>query len=159
MTKSQERLINITTLLVCLLAITIALYAINLLIVGGVRTIMPEVSQGAPQGTPQFIRVPYPPAIVPLVAATLLLSGFITRKLPIAWIGQTLLSLFAVLFLFSSGGQLLPTAGLLLILLTLLQTSNFQLSWMLFIVLLAAGVSLWFGLVWPYSTIISYPSR
>ena len=97
------------------LAALVALYALFLLIVGERWTV---VQEGEATRSVQF--VPDPDALVPLLAATLLLSGLVTRKLLIAWIGLVVLSTFGALFLFGVGGILLPVAGLLLILLTII---------------------------------------
>lgn len=58
--------------------------------------------------------------IMLLLAAVLLLVGLLGRKQFLAWIGLAILLLFSLLFLFSSGGILLPIAVLLLILLPLI---------------------------------------
>lgn len=109
-----------------LLVSIVAIYAITLLVVGETITVVQETSieeinTTDPVPMPVSIEyVPYPPAIVLLLAAVLLLAGLLGRKQFLAWIGLAILLLFSLLFLFSSGGILLPIAVLLLILLPLI---------------------------------------
>jgi hypothetical protein len=116
-----KTLITYATIAVAVsLAAWVVRYALHLLIVGEARTIVPEISN---TGFPAEVTrvnveyVPYPAAVVPLVAAVLLVLGLLSQKLLVAWLGLAMLSAFAMLFLFSHGGPLLPVTGLLLIVL------------------------------------------
>jgi len=117
-------IVNVATALAILLAIAVAVHAIRLLIVGQAWTVVSEVPLSeATQEAPEVASVehgPYPAAAVPLLAATVLLAGLLTRQMPLAWIGMMGLLVFSVLFLFSSGAMLLPVVGLLLILLSII---------------------------------------
>lgn len=115
-----------------LLIAAVAFYALRLLIVGEAWTVVPEVSitealKQAPRGIVRFSPTTRP-VVVPLLAAAMLLAGLLTRKLVIAWIGLAVLFLFSALFLFSIGAGLLPMAGLLLILLTIITVLQGNLS-------------------------------
>lgn len=106
--------------LAILLAGVVVFYALRFLIVGREWLIIPEIpieenSEVLLQPKTEFL--PYPAAIIPLIAATLIIIGVLWRKLLIAWIGLVGLAGFAVLFLFSSGAVLLPLVGILLLLL------------------------------------------
>lgn len=130
MTKKPNRgkaiIANVATIVAILLGAVVVIFTLRLLILGQAVTIVTEIpitvdSQEIPS-VASVEYVPYPAAIVPLIAVALLLSGLTMRKqLLIAWIGLAILFAFSVLFLFSSGAALLPVAGLLLILLTIIQ--------------------------------------
>jgi hypothetical protein len=85
------------------------------------RTVVPEVPSGAPLPAPAVARAPYPLAVDYLGAAALLLGGLPTRRMLVAWIGLAALAVIAALTLFSHGLPLVPIAGLLLILLGVVQ--------------------------------------
>jgi hypothetical protein len=103
-----------------LVAAQVALRAISLLVVGETRTHVAEVPPGTPLPPPTVVHVPYPPAVIPLAGAALLLVGLLARKLALAWSGVAVLSVFSVLFVFGQGGAFLPAAGLVLLLLILI---------------------------------------
>lgn len=127
--RAESLVVKGATLIAILLAVVVALYALFLLLVGEQRTVVPaEIPiSGAAQNVPQVSRVeyvPFPPAVVPLLASAMLLMGLLTRKLLVAWIGLAVLGVFAGLFLFGNGGILLPAVGLLLILLIIISLSR-----------------------------------
>jgi hypothetical protein len=64
------------------------------------------------------------------------------RRNRIAWIGLAILFMWSILFLFSSGVAFLPAAGVLLILLTIIQARRLLYAWIELIVLLASSVLL-----------------
>jgi hypothetical protein len=110
------------TALTILLASAVVLFALRLLIIGVPLTVVPAVPEGT-QELPEVVDtkyMPYPFAVVPLIAMILFIGGLLTRRLLISWIGWTILGIFSVLFLFSSGAALLPAVGVLLILLIII---------------------------------------
>lgn len=114
----QTKLLGIViTTFACLISLYVAAYAIWLLIIGEQRTTVVETSitEGFSQlpNVTAVEYVPYPVALIPLVAALLLLGGLLIRKFLIAWIGLAILIAFSLLFLFSSGGALLPWVAIL----------------------------------------------
>lgn len=125
MIKQTKLLVNWITIITSLISLYVATYAIRLLVIGEKRTTVIEtpMTEGASQlpniDTLEYI--PYPVALIPLLASLLLLCGLLIKKLPIAWIGMTILSGFSLLFLFSSGAALLPWVAILLCLLVLNQ--------------------------------------
>ena len=108
-------IVNATTVAAILLAAAVALDGLFLALVGEPRTV---VQEGEVTGSVRYF--PHPLAVVPLLAAAILLGGLLTRRLLVAWIGFAALFAFGALSLFGIGGPLLPVAGLLLILLTLI---------------------------------------
>lgn len=100
-----------------LVAAAVVLYAIHMLVVGQAQASVPAVPLGQPQAPPTVVRVPWPPAVVPLVGAVLAIAGLLARRLSLAWAGVAILILFSGLFVFSGGGTFIPAAGLLLVLL------------------------------------------
>lgn len=127
MSMQKSQLIHSAPKAIAILLVSVvAFYAIALLVVGaqvtGVsETPIEEINNADPVPLAMSIEyVPYPPAIVPLLAAVLMLTGLMGRKQILAWIGLGILLVFSLLFLFSSGGILLPIVGLLIILLPLI---------------------------------------
>ena len=127
MNLQESKLIHSASLAIAsLMAVVVAFYALTLLVVGEKITIVPEspieeINKTDPVPMTMSIEyIPYPPAIIPLLAAVLLLAGLLGRNQLLAWIGLAILLVFSLLFLFSSGGILLPIAGLLLLLLPLI---------------------------------------
>jgi hypothetical protein len=102
--------------LVFVLAVATALYALNLLLVG-------ELLIGMDEGSSETYTnyAPAPAAIWPLIAALLLVAGMLIHQKLITWIGWIGLTLFSGLFLFSIGGILIPVSAALLPLLVILQ--------------------------------------
>lgn len=116
------------TALAILLAGAVALFALQLLIVGVPLTVVPEIPAGT-QELPGVVSVeyaPYPFAMVPLMAMILFIGGLLTQKLLAGWVGWAILTLFTVLFLFSSGAALLPAVVILLVLLTIISYARRQ---------------------------------
>lgn len=127
MSMQKPKLIHSAPKAIAILLVSVvAFYAIALLVVGaqvtGVsETPIEEINNADPVPFAMSIEyVPYPPAIVPFLAAVLMLTGLIGRKKIFAWIGLGILLVFSLLFLFSSGAILLPIGGLLLVLLPLI---------------------------------------
>lgn len=110
--------LNPITLVAVVVAISVAAYAINLLVVGETWTIVPETINGVSSNELDIttVRVPYPPAFIPLIAATVLLIGFLGQRPGLAWLGLAALLVFSLLFVFSGGGILLPVCALLFVL-------------------------------------------
>jgi hypothetical protein len=78
---------------------------------------LPEGFQGAPYLRSTYSQ-PYPAAAVYLGLTGLAAIGLIKQKwLWLAWLGVTLLTMWSVLWLSSSGAALLPADGILFILL------------------------------------------
>lgn len=104
-----------------LLALGVALFALRLLLVGQTLIVVPEVplAEGAARPPASIRHAPYPAAVIPLIASMLVLAGLFRRSwFALAWAGLVALVAFSVLFLFSSGAALLPSVGLLTILLS-----------------------------------------
>lgn len=118
MARQTKLLRIVTTTFACLISLYVAAYAIRLLIIGEQRTTVVEtpITEGISHlpNVTAVEYVPYPVALIPLVAALLLLGGLLIRKSPIAWIGLAILIAFSLLFLYSSGGVLLPWVAILL---------------------------------------------
>jgi hypothetical protein len=117
----SRRLVVAVAVTARLLAVTltagVAFRSVSLLVVGQASTVVAEVPLGAAPAPPRVVYEPYPPAVVPLGAAVLLLGGLLTGRLVVAWVGLAFLGAFALLFLFNMGAGLVPVAGLLLLLL------------------------------------------
>jgi hypothetical protein len=118
MSGSSKFIVKMSTIAVTLLAALVAFYAFFLLVIGQPWTIAYE--GGENQGL-RFISAPA--AVIPFLAAILLLLGVLTGKKLWAWLGLTILLAFSILFLFGIGGILLPVAGFLFILLIAIQLS------------------------------------
>ena len=120
---SRVRTLTEKTVLVAaiILATLVALSAAQLLISGQPLTGVQETPLGSSPSPTYSTYAPYPPAVIPLFSAGLLLSGLFVRKLlPLAWVGNFLLIAFSTVFLFSSGAAFLPVALLLLVLFSLM---------------------------------------
>jgi len=122
--RDQRKLTAFIVLLTLLVTAAVALYALFLLLVGVPGTVVYEVPittvpEPGIRGSMQFS--PAPQALVAILAAGAILVGLLTRKMIIAWIGLLILFVFSILFLFGVGGGLLPVAGLLMILLAIIQ--------------------------------------
>ena len=113
-------------ILAILLTIVISVVATFLLIVQQPVEVVKEVPLGY-EGVPpveQILYERYKPAAIYIAASALLLLGLVVKKLmPLAWIGIVFLIIWSVLFLFSSGAAFLPAAGILIILLAVVQYS------------------------------------
>lgn len=112
MLAQQKPVSFITILFAILLAGGMALYALYLLIVGLPSTIVYETP-----GPTEIVYMPYPTASLPLVALAFIITGLVTQRMLMAWLGWAGLCVFSLLFVFSLGGALLPFTGLLLLLL------------------------------------------
>lgn len=126
--RANTRLITVITVAAVLVAIAIALSAIYLLVVGGISVRVETVPYGQPMPQPMppgtVVRRPYQPAVIPLLAAALLIIGLLTKRLSIAWVGVALLFLFSGMFMFSWGLAFLPGAVLLLVLLFVIRAAR-----------------------------------
>lgn len=118
-------LVNGSLALATLLLVIIASFSAILLVRGVPSNSVSEASglEGE-RIVREIVYQPYPAAAAPLLAALLFLLGLLIRKLALAWLGLTVLLVFSLLFLFSSGAALLPLVGVLLVLLTILQFSQ-----------------------------------
>ncbi len=126
-----------------LVTIGVSVLAVYWLIVGHKWTGITSQGYAGVPPTPVVTYEPYPPAVMYLVAAVLLVVGLVKfRWLPVAWLGLALLLTWSLLFLFSSGAEVLPAAAALLILLTVLQTRRLALAWMALLILLAVAIEL-----------------
>jgi hypothetical protein len=67
---------------------------------------------------------PQPAAIVPIITSVLIMVGVGTNRLAIAWIGDTLLFVFSLLFVFGIGSGYLIVAVIQGILITILQATT-----------------------------------
>jgi len=105
--------------LAIVLSLAVIVYAANYLIFGAQISTVQEIPEGSQEPLPPAVveYEPYPTAFIPLAAAVILIAGLWANKEMIAWMGWAILTVFSVLFLFSSGGGLLPLDGILLILL------------------------------------------
>jgi hypothetical protein len=115
----KPAIITAAKALAIILASAVALFALRLFSAGVPLTVVAEVPEGTQQlsGVVNANYMPYPFAVVPLVAMILFIGGLLKQKLLISWIGWAILCIFSVLFLFSSGAALLPAVGILLFLL------------------------------------------
>ena len=95
--------VDAANVMAILLATLVALYGLFLLI-----AVSPGTHPDVPRGLLTFLS--------PMV----LIAGLLTRKLAIAWLGLLVFFVFSAFFLFSVGAGLLPTDGILLILLSII---------------------------------------
>lgn len=130
--KGFKRGIGLTAwVLAILLTIVISVVATLLLFVPQQVEVVKEVPLGY-EGVPPVERIlyeRYKSAAGYLAASASLLLGLVTKKLmPLAWVGIVFLIIWSVLFLFSTGAAFLPAAGILLILLGLVQYSYLRVA-------------------------------
>jgi hypothetical protein len=123
--------LKIVRLLAFLLSVVVVVYAANYLIFGGQISTVQEIPLESQEPPPPAVieSEPYPAAFIPFAATVILMFGLLTDRVIVAWAGWAALTVFSGLFLFSSGGVLLPIAGVLLILLlanTFLQQKKMQ---------------------------------
>jgi len=97
-----------------------ALVAIYLLVNGIFNTKILESVNGEPFQIVEGEKISYKPAIFPLLATLMIGAGLWWRKQVLAWIGIAILSIFSLLFLFSSGAFFLLLALFLFVLLVLI---------------------------------------
>lgn len=83
-----------------------------------------ELPEGPLRGPSRIEYVRYWPAVIPVTATIVVLGGLLTRRWPISWVGFTVLLVFSLLFLFSSGAALLPAVATLFFLLVFAQVSR-----------------------------------
>lgn len=109
---------NAATVAAILPAAAVASYGLFYFFRGELRPVLKEIAEGEFRTTFQLF--PDPRGLITLIGAAMVISGLLTRKLLIAWLGLAFLLGFSALFLFSIGASLLPLAGILLILLTII---------------------------------------
>jgi hypothetical protein len=127
MEPRSKSIVTAITALAILLAGAVALFALQLLIVGVPLTVVTEIPEGTQELPMMNIEyAPYFPGVVPLVAMILFIGGLLTQKLWVGWLGWAMLIIFSLLFLFSSGAALLPAVGVLLVLLTIISYARRQ---------------------------------
>lgn len=118
-------------ILAFMMTIFISVVAIFLFFVQQPVEVLKEAPLGY-EGSPPVERIlyeRYKPFAGYAAAAALLLLGLVVKKrMPLAWIGIVFLILWSVLFLFSSGAAFLPAAGILIILLRVVQYSYLRAS-------------------------------
>lgn len=115
-------MVNGSLALAILLLVIIAAYSVVFLARGMPFNTVSETSgRESGQIVQEIVYHPYPAAAAPLLASLVCLLGLLIRKYVLAWFGLAVLLIFSLLFLFSSGAALLPVAGVLLVLLTILQ--------------------------------------
>ena len=122
--RANTRLVTVATVAAILVAVAVALFAIYLLVIGQTGTLVREVPYGQPLPPGAVVRMPYQPAVAPMLAAVLLIIGLLTKRLSIAWAGLALLFLFSGLAMFSWGLAFLPGAVLLLVLLLVIRATR-----------------------------------
>ena len=130
--KSFKRGIGATAwMLAILLTIVIVVVSTVLLFVPQPVEVVQEVPQGYEGALPveRILYERYRPAAGYLAASALLLLGLLVKKiLPLAWVGIVFLIIWSVLFLFSSGAAFLPVAGILIVLLGVVQYSYLRVN-------------------------------
>lgn len=87
----------------------LVIYGAYLLVLG------PEWTVVLPDGPSTVTRDPSAVGVVPLVAGVVLAWGILRGSGRMTWLGTALALAFAVLFVFSMGGVLLPVVALLLV--------------------------------------------
>lgn len=93
-----------TGVLAVLLAALVAAYGVYLLVLGPILTMV------TPGGAVSAVHEPTPAGVLPLIGATLVWYGIQRRNERWAWIGAAVVLAFSVLFVFGSGGILIPLA-------------------------------------------------
>ncbi len=113
---------KIATAVAIVLATSVALYGLFLAIVGMPATLVQEVNpfEGT-GGEKTLIRYPVYHSLFGTISAVIIISGLLTRKMQITWIGFIFLLAYSILFLFSVGAGLLPMVVILLVLLIIIQ--------------------------------------
>lgn len=125
----RTRIVDAATLVAILLSAAVAFYSLFLVLVGMPGTLVQEVPEGEAYQAEAWATltfIPHPASSLPLLAASAILVGLVTRRLVIAWIGLLALFAFSALLLFSVGAPLLPVAGLILVLLLIIQRSDYS---------------------------------
>jgi hypothetical protein len=118
-------------ILAILLTVVISVGSALLLFVPQPVEVVKEVPLGYEGVLPveRILNEGYKPAAGYLAASALLLLGLVVKKLiPLAWIGIVFLIIWSVLFLFSSGAAFLPAAGILILLLGVVQYSYLRVN-------------------------------
>lgn len=108
MRAGRDRLL---TWMAIVLASGIAIYGLNLIVLGPVLMI------GVPDGGSTAINDPSVAGAFPLAGAVLVLLGIRSRRDVLALLGAAAILVFAVLFVFSIGGIVIPFAIALLLVL------------------------------------------
>lgn len=108
---------NVAAIAAGLVALAAAALALYLLVVG----IGWQIAPGQPPGPPRVESRAYPLAVVPLVAAALVVAGVWSQRHALAWVGLVFLGLIGGLTIFGPGLPFLLAAMLLIPLLALVQ--------------------------------------
>lgn len=118
--RVQRAVLKIARRIAIAVVLAVVVFSLYLLIVGQQVTSVQEVPENyqGPLPVESVHRVPYPLALLYLVAAVPLLIGLIKLKLMYySWVGLVFLFLVSLMLLFSSGAAVIPAAVLLLFLL------------------------------------------
>lgn len=105
--------------IVILLAVVVIAYSIFLIVIGvpGMRVM--AVPEGDPMATPERTFSPFPLAVVPLLAALVIIGGTLSKNIRVAWISLIVLAVFGFLTIFSAGFVYLAAALVLLVMLSI----------------------------------------
>lgn len=106
----KEKITKVAAVVVILMSATVAVYALFLLVIGQPWI---TVSEGNADQQVMFVRA-YP-AIIPFLAATMIIIGVVVRKQKILLVGNLMLFIFSALFVFGIGGVILPIASIILL--------------------------------------------
>ena len=125
--RFRRVVLNISRGIAVAVVLAIAGYSLYMLVGGQQVTSVQEVAEGyeGPLPVESVYRVPYPLALLYLVAAVPLLIGLIKPELMyFSWVGLVFLFLVSVMLLFSSGAAVMPAAVLVAIILAIIQLVN-----------------------------------
>jgi len=122
----MSRIVKAATAVIIVMTTAVALYGFFLALVGMPATSVQEYNPLGTDGEKTTIQQLSPHALLATLAAAMIIIGLLIRKLKIAWIGLAILFAYSAIFLFSTGGGLLPIAVILLILLAIIHSSQIQ---------------------------------
>ncbi len=105
----KKKIMKVVTVVVILLAASVTTYTFFLLVIG-----QPWIVAFEENAVQQVTFVRNYSAIIPFLVAITIILGVVTRKQIILWIGNLILFVFSILFLFGIGGTILPIASILL---------------------------------------------
>lgn len=121
----MSRIVKVATAVAVVLALAIAFYGLFLALVGMPATLVQAYNPYEGTGGEKIaIRYPTPHALFSTLAAAMIIVGLLIRKLKAAWIGLAALFAYSGVFFFSTGIGLLPVAVVLLILLSIIHSSQ-----------------------------------
>jgi hypothetical protein len=119
MRRSFRRRWTLSEAIVLVLAAIVILYAVYLLAIGPVLSVLPE---GA--STASSVRTPTWTGIIPAVGGALIVAGTLLRRYLGILAGVVITAVYSALYLFGAGGMLIPVAVGLIVMLPSARKGN-----------------------------------